>query len=190
MSMPAEILGLRGCLDQLFQGIAQMPAIEIAGLSSDSRKLGKEHLFLAVQGATSHGLDFLRQVEAVGAAAVVFDSSTGVAVPKSSLPVIGVEGLAGYLGEIANRWYGSPSKQMRVTGVTGTNGKTSTSYLLEGIGEDFLPTTMNFDYVDDVIRVNDKEWAETHGFLPGNEAAVNEGPVFSASWSRTKPEAN
>ena len=41
-----------------------------------------------------------------------------------------------------------------------------------------------------IYRVNDKEWAETHGFLPGNEAAVNEGPVFSASWSRTKPEAN
>ena len=128
MSMRAELIDLRGCLNQLFQGIAQMPAIEIAGLSSDSRKLDKEHLFLAVQGATSHGLDFLRQVEAVGAAAVVFDSSTG-ATPESSLPVIGVEGLAGYLGEIANRWYGSPSKQMRVTGVTGTNGKTTVAYL-------------------------------------------------------------
>lgn len=129
MSMPAEHLGNFQTLDQLLGGIVDTPAIDITGISSDSRKLGRGYLFLAVQGATSHGLDFIEQAEAAGAAAVAYDASTGVS-PDAGLPAIAVEGLASRLGEIANRWYGFPSHDVRVTGVTGTNGKTTVAYLV------------------------------------------------------------
>jgi UDP-N-acetylmuramoyl-L-alanyl-D-glutamate--2,6-diaminopimelate ligase len=138
MSMPAENLGNHGTLDALLQDIADAPAIDIAGISSDSRKLGPGFLFLAIQGATSHGLEFLAQAEAAGAAAVAYDASTGSGGVESEIPLIPVEGLAHRLGEIANRWYGFPSHDVHVTGVTGTNGKTTVAYLaaqcLTGLG--------------------------------------------------------
>ncbi len=129
MSMPAERLGNFQTLDQLLGGIVDAPAIDVAGISSDTRKLGPGYLFLAVQGATSHGLDFIEQAEAAGAVAVAYDASTGVS-PDTGLPAIAIEGLASRLGEIANRWYGCPSHDLRVTGVTGTNGKTTVAYLV------------------------------------------------------------
>jgi len=140
MSMPAEVLGNHGTLDALLQGIVEAPVIDIAGIASDSRKLGPGFLFLAVQGATSHGLEFAEQAAAAGAAAIVYDASTssGAETAIPAIPVIPVEGLAYHLGEIANRWYGFPSHDVRVTGVTGTNGKTTVAYLtaqcLTGLG--------------------------------------------------------
>ncbi len=129
MSMPAELFRQDLTLDKLLQGIADAPAIDISGISSDSRKLGSGDVFLACQGATSHGLDFIGQAEAAGVAAVVWDSATCGAV-DSECPLIAVDGLAGRLGEIANRWYDSPSESVKVTGVTGTNGKTTVAYLV------------------------------------------------------------
>lgn len=129
MSMPAEVIASSATIDQLLDGLADAPAIDVAGIASDSRKVGPGYLFLACQGATSHGLEFIEQAEAAGAAAIAWDASTGSAV-ESALPMIAVDRLAAHLGEIANRWFGYPSNSVSVTGVTGTNGKTTVAYLV------------------------------------------------------------
>lgn len=129
MSMPAENLKAKITLDQLFPDIADVPALPLNGISADSRRLQQGDLFLACQGATSHGLDFLDQATAAGVAAVAWDSSTAGAV-DSSVPMIPVPNLANRIGAVANRWFDAPSSKMRVAGVTGTNGKTTVAYLI------------------------------------------------------------
>ena len=88
MSMPAEHLTVAMTLADLLQGIVDAPAIPVHGISSDSRRLDEGDVFLAVQGLTSHGLDFLAEAAESHVAAVVWDSSTGatpadVGVPSS-----------------------------------------------------------------------------------------------------------
>ena len=129
MSMPAEILIPNVTLKQLLQGMVEAPAIPLSGISSDSRNLEEGNLFVACQGKTSHGLDFLDQAVAAKVAAVVCDAATGEA-PLTDIPIIQVAGLAGHLGTIANRFFDTPSKRVKVIGVTGTNGKTTVAYLL------------------------------------------------------------
>ena len=65
MSMPAEVIASRITADQLLDGIAAAPPINVAGIASDSRKVKPGFLFLACQGATSHGLDFVEQVRGI-----------------------------------------------------------------------------------------------------------------------------
>lgn len=128
MNMPAEVIAVHATVDQLLDGLAAAPNIEVAGITADSRKVKPGYLFLACQGATSHGLDFVDQAQAAGAVAIAWDASTGSAV-ESTLPMIAVDNLAAHLGVIANRWYDNPSSTVKVTGVTGTNGKTTVACL-------------------------------------------------------------
>lgn len=134
MSMPAESLIPNVTLQDLLAGMADAPSISISGITADSRLLRPGNVFFACQGATSHGLEFLDQAIAAGVSAVVWDSSTRAdshpAVP-TIVPVIGVDRLSDRLGEIANRWFHSPSKDLRVAGVTGTNGKTTVAFLIQ-----------------------------------------------------------
>ena len=130
MSMPAMLLNTEMTLAELLRGMVDAPGIPIAGISDDSRELQAGYVFLACKGASSHGLDYLQQAIAANVAAVVFDADTG-SMADVSVPMIAVPGLAGHLGEIANRWFDAPSKQLRVTGVTGTNGKTTVAYLVQ-----------------------------------------------------------
>lgn len=131
MSMPAEQLNIRPVLSVLFEGIVDAPAIAVDGLALDSRQLGKGFLFLACAGANNHGLDFSEQAVLAGAVAIAFDSSTAKRAPDNiDIPLIPVANLAAKLGVIANRFFGSPSQQVQVVGVTGTNGKTTVAWLI------------------------------------------------------------
>lgn len=127
--MPAEILRSHCTLDQLLPGIDEVPAIPVSGISTDSRALHEGDLFIACQGATSHGLDFIEQAVAAGVAAVAWDSQTASAV-EAPVTMIPVPDLASKIGAIANRWFDSPTSKIRVAGVTGTNGKTTVAFLI------------------------------------------------------------
>lgn len=129
MSMPAENLNANITLDRLLAGMADAPALPVSGLSSDSRCLREGYVFIACQGRTSHGLEFLAEAVEAKIAAVVWDASTGTA-PSADIPMFAVEDLASHVGTIANRFFDTPSKRIRVTGVTGTNGKTTVAYLI------------------------------------------------------------
>ncbi len=130
MSMPAEHLFSAPILADLLQGFAEAPAIPVHGVASDSRLLQRGDLFLAVQGMGSHGLDYLVQAQAAGVSAVAWDASTGTKPQDIGVPMIAVTGLADKLGEIANRFYGRPSEQLDVIGITGTNGKTTVAWMI------------------------------------------------------------
>jgi len=108
--------------------------IDVRGLSADSRTVQSGDLFLACHGLQVHGLAHLEQAVAQGAVAVAYDPEgheyTEAWFADASVPVIAVAGLSQYLGEIAGRFYAEPSRDMRVIGVTGTDGKTSVSHFI------------------------------------------------------------
>jgi UDP-N-acetylmuramoyl-L-alanyl-D-glutamate--2,6-diaminopimelate ligase len=89
-------------------------------------------LFLALPGRTVHGLRFAEQAATLGAAAVLWEPSAGIEPPKLPPTVFAaaIPGLKGLVGRLADRFFDRPSSQMRITGITGTNGKTTCAYLL------------------------------------------------------------
>ena len=118
-------------LHWLLEGIADAPAVPVSGITTDSRSVGPGDVFLACQGAGSHGLDFAAQAVKAGAVAVVWDSATAAGrEPQAGVATLAVPGLGYRLGQIANRWFNAPSDRMSVSGVTGTNGKTTVAFLI------------------------------------------------------------
>jgi UDP-N-acetylmuramoyl-L-alanyl-D-glutamate--2,6-diaminopimelate ligase len=131
MSMPAEITSDEPTLAELLQGIAVAPPVAVAGIETDSRRVNAGDVFLACHGQQSHGLDYVEQALARKAAAVVWDPAGGRSFESHADVIsVAVSGLGTYLGTIANRWFASPSHSVRVSGVTGTNGKTTVAYLI------------------------------------------------------------
>jgi len=131
MSVAAMKLNSGPTLANLLRDYAVAPEIPVAGIASDSRELGRDFLFLACDGATSHGLDYLRQAQEAGVCAIAWDSSTANSPDDIGVPMIAVENLAQHLGDIANRFYGQPSSQLKTIGVTGTNGKTTVAWMIK-----------------------------------------------------------
>lgn len=118
-------------LPALLAGLADgVPDLQVNGLQADSRRVQAGDLFLACQGLTHHGLDYLDQVLAQGAAAVAWEPQPGRTPPQADVPLVAVEALSVRAGEVAGRYFGAPSERLHVTGITGTDGKTSTAYLL------------------------------------------------------------
>lgn len=130
MSVPATQMNLHPSLAELLRDYADAPEMPVSGIASDSRRLREGYLFLACQGMNSHGLEFLREARNAGVCAVAWDKTTAVEPDDIGVPMIGVDNLAARLGEIANRFYGYPSRAMKTIGVTGTNGKTTVAWLI------------------------------------------------------------
>lgn len=107
---------------------AQDPVVH--GLALDSREIQPGWLFLAVPGQTADGRGYIAQAVANGACAVAYEADQGFTPPAVAAPVIAIQNLKHTVGHIADRFFGSPSRHLLVIGVTGTNGKTTCSYLL------------------------------------------------------------
>ncbi len=128
-------------LDELTAGTAAAAGdlgaggeVEIAGLAYDSRAVRGGELFFCVSGFQRDGHEFAPQAVANGAAALVVERPLGLGVPE-----VLVRSARAAMAPIAARFYGRPTAELRVVGVTGTNGKTTTAYLvralLEAVGE-------------------------------------------------------
>jgi UDP-N-acetylmuramoyl-L-alanyl-D-glutamate--2,6-diaminopimelate ligase len=106
--------------------------IDIFGLQLDSRQLKRGDAFMAVRGTEHDGRDFCAQAVAAGAAVIVAEKGISQAQRSAcaDVPVVEVSGLAQKLGAMAARFYGEPAADMCLVGITGTNGKTTTSRLL------------------------------------------------------------
>ncbi len=121
-------------LKWLLDGIATVPEtpVRIEDLTSDSREVHPGALFCAVRGQLQHGLRYAAQAAERGASAVLWEPEDGVEPPAlpDSVFAAPVPGLAALMGRIADRFFGWPSSQLRVFGITGTNGKTTSAYLL------------------------------------------------------------
>ena len=109
-----------------------IPAIPITGVESHSKQIREGQLFVAVRGPNHDGNDFIDEAIKRGAAAVVAERAPIGYVP---CPVIRVPDAQLALASIAARFYGRPVDQMRLIGVTGTCGKTTTAYITKAILE-------------------------------------------------------
>ena len=121
-------------LKWLLDGIAAVPDghAQIADLAIDSRDVRPGSLFLALRGTKAHGLEHAADAAARGASAVLWEPADGVEPPSFpgqpfAAPVTNLRRLA---GRIADRFFQWPSSQMRIVGITGTNGKTTCAYLV------------------------------------------------------------
>lgn len=101
---------------------------DIASLAFDSRKVSTGTLFFAVPGLTVDGHDFIPQVIAAGATAILCERLPEM--KPESVTFIQVESSAFAMGIVAANFYGNPSRKLKLVGITGTNGKTTTATLL------------------------------------------------------------
>lgn len=110
-----------------------MPAdVEVKGISCNSKKIKAGYIFVAVRGTRDDGSRFIDEALTNGACAVVSDKppprTTGYRVPFITVP-----DARAAAGKLAARFYGDPCEHLQAVGVTGTNGKTTVTYLLESL---------------------------------------------------------
>ncbi len=111
---------------------AGLPEVAVSGVEYDSRKVGKESCFVAVKGFQLDGHTYVKDAIARGASLVVAEEGTAVETP-SGFPVVRVKDTRKELARLAARFHGNPSAKIGVIGVTGTNGKTTTTYLIQNM---------------------------------------------------------
>ncbi|MGW5974691.1 UDP-N-acetylmuramoyl-L-alanyl-D-glutamate--2,6-diaminopimelate ligase [Streptomyces sp. NPDC055186] len=105
---------------------------DVTGITHDSRAVRPGDLYAALPGARAHGADFVTQAAGLGAVAVLTDPSGAERVAAAGLPALVVDDPRGEMGELAATIYGHPGRDLLQIGITGTSGKTTTAYLVEG----------------------------------------------------------
>jgi UDP-N-acetylmuramoyl-L-alanyl-D-glutamate--2,6-diaminopimelate ligase len=103
----------------------------LSGITLDSRSVEPGDLYVALPGARVHGAAFCADAVASGAVAVLTDPDGRARAHASGVPVFVLADPRARLGEIACWLYGDPSSRLRLIGVTGTSGKTTSTYLIE-----------------------------------------------------------
>jgi len=106
--------------------------VEVSDVTQDSRQATPGCVFIACQGRTSHGVQHAAAAVARGAVAVLWEPVPGLEAPQlpANVVVHAIPGLSRRIGGIAHRFFREPSAELDVAGITGTNGKTTTAYLL------------------------------------------------------------
>jgi UDP-N-acetylmuramoyl-L-alanyl-D-glutamate--2,6-diaminopimelate ligase len=114
------------------EALGTVPDLPVRRLVTDSRELHAGDVFVALASVDGvrHGLDYLDQAIGAGAAAVLIEAAPGVSPPSGSVPAVVLPTLRQRLGGIAARFYGEPADTLFTVGVTGTDGKTTTAWLI------------------------------------------------------------
>lgn len=116
---------------ELLKGIVDIDCdVAISGLALDSRRINVGDVFIALNGAQQHGVEYAIQAVKQGAVAVIYEPEGLLQLPEIDVECVAVPHLADFLGVIAARFYGKPSEKLAVIGITGTNGKTTCSQLI------------------------------------------------------------
>ncbi|HET6729037.1 MAG TPA: Mur ligase family protein, partial [Jiangellaceae bacterium] len=124
---PCPVVGLAALLG--VDPAPELGGLEVTGVTHDSRQVRPGDLYAALPGASAHGASYAGRAADAGAVAVLTDAAGADVI--DSLPVLVVADPRADLGRVASRVYGDPARDLLVVGVTGTNGKTTTSYLVE-----------------------------------------------------------
>jgi UDP-N-acetylmuramoyl-L-alanyl-D-glutamate--2,6-diaminopimelate ligase len=120
-------------LTDLLQGLVDahvIPDCHITGISVDSREVKPGYLFIGMPGVSSDGRAFASNAADNGASALLLEAGVDTGIPAAGIPVLQLKNVRQHIGLILNRFYGFPSSQLKVIGVTGTNGKTTCTQLL------------------------------------------------------------
>ncbi|WP_441952986.1 UDP-N-acetylmuramoyl-L-alanyl-D-glutamate--2,6-diaminopimelate ligase [Nocardia sp. 2TAF39] len=121
----AAVIGPGTSLDPAARGVS------ITGIEQRSNAVLPGDLFAALPGARSHGARFVRDAVTRGAVAVLTDAAGAESARELDVPVLVRENPRRVLGDLSAAIYGNPSERLRIIGITGTSGKTTTSYLVE-----------------------------------------------------------
>jgi UDP-N-acetylmuramoyl-L-alanyl-D-glutamate--2,6-diaminopimelate ligase len=119
----AELLRLPGVQDVIGDR-----SVQVGGVASDSRRVAPGELFAVIAGAAADGLAFVPQAIAQGALALLSERALA-----TELPVVLVDDVRRRLGPIAQHVFGHPTRALKTAAITGTNGKTTVSYLVEAV---------------------------------------------------------
>ncbi|CAA6816290.1 MAG: UDP-N-acetylmuramoylalanyl-D-glutamate--2,6-diaminopimelate ligase (EC [uncultured Thiotrichaceae bacterium] len=115
-------------LSELLKAVAVVESdVEITSITLDSRAVTEGTLFIALHGVMKHAVEYAEVAEGNGAAAIIWETDEHYSTPNVSIPCIAVADLRSKAGEIANRFFGQPSAELNVIGITGTDGKTTVS---------------------------------------------------------------
>jgi UDP-N-acetylmuramoyl-L-alanyl-D-glutamate--2,6-diaminopimelate ligase len=116
-------------------GVRDVPAewwrVQVTGVTHDSRQVRTRDLYAALPGSRCHGSDFAVKAAEAGAVAILTDPLGRERASLAGVPVVVVRDPRAVLGAVAADVYGQPSSDLLMIGVTGTNGKTTTAYLIE-----------------------------------------------------------
>src|SRR5438105_12688237 len=129
--------------------------VEITGIEYDSRRVTSGNLFVAMRGESTDGNRFIDAAIAGGAVVVVSDSATQPAKP--GIPWLQVRHGRRALAALSANFFGHPALKLKITGITGTNGKTTTAFLLSqilkvaGRGEPVLIGTIEYQFAGKIV---------------------------------------
>jgi UDP-N-acetylmuramoyl-L-alanyl-D-glutamate--2,6-diaminopimelate ligase len=158
LSALGSLLGVR--LASVGKSLSSNDLGYVSGVTLDSRAVAPGDLYVALPGTRVHGAAFCADAVAAGAVAVLTDPDGRARATATGVPVFVLADPRGKLGEVSCWVYGDPSSRLRLIGVTGTSGKTTSTYLLESglraaghqtgliggvetrIGRDRLPSTL------------------------------------------------
>ena len=175
-------------LSELVEGVSGAtvrgdPGTEVRGLAYHTRDVADGTLFFCVPGLSFDGHRFAAAAVESGAAALVCERDTGVPAAQVIVPSV-----RRAMALMASRWYGDPSRDLRVVGVTGTNGKTTTAHLVAGLfaaaGQPagLLGTVVNrIGGVDHPVKLTTAESLDLQRMFAEMRAAGDEACAFEVS---------
>ena len=107
--------------------------IEISNIHSDSRKIKENGLFVAINGFTKNGIDFIPNAIENGAKAIIVEPDIDIEKLNIDLPIISVNDTRKALAKVSCTFYDNPSKKLKLIGITGTKGKTTTTFMTKAL---------------------------------------------------------
>ena len=112
--------------------------LDITNIHSDSRKIKEKGLFVAIKGFTKNGIEFIDSAIQNGAKAIIVEPDVDAKelFEKYNIPIISVKNTRKALAQVACNFYDNPSKKLKLIGVTGTKGKTTSTFMIKAILEE------------------------------------------------------
>jgi UDP-N-acetylmuramoyl-L-alanyl-D-glutamate--2,6-diaminopimelate ligase len=152
--------------------VGSVDDVSVTGLTVMTREIQPGDLFVAVRGARQHGAEFVDEAVSRGAVAVLTDREGAELASSTAVPLVVVESPRAVLGEVANWLFRTDDAPPLFLGVTGTNGKTSTAYLLEAVLRQLgvttgLSSTAERHIADETVvsRLTTPEASELHALI-------------------------
>lgn len=176
-------------VDELgLRSLGDTRGVEISGITVMTREVMPGDLFVALRGANRHGAEFVTDAKANGATAILTDDEGAVIAADAGLPLVIVDSPRAALGDISRWLYRTDVDAPQFFGVTGTNGKTSTAYLLEGILRQLgivtgLSTTAERHIANEtfISRLTTPEASELHSLVARMKEAAVRAVVIEVS---------
>lgn len=170
------------------RSIGEIRGVEVSGLTVMTREITSGDMFVAIRGANRHGAEFAAEARANGAVAILTDDEGASIASNAGLPLVVVDSPRAALGEISRWIYRTDDDAPQYFGITGTNGKTSTAYLLEGVLRQMgvttgLSTTAERHIAEQVVvsRLTTPEASELHALIARMKEAAVRAVVIEVS---------